>query len=147
MPSSSYLRLSASLTRSPAALCCALCALACGTAQHTEVPPVAETNADAGTSVSSAVNVCPFFRDSRLLPQRVPSGQSASIVVHATDPDAPDSLLSFRWDATSGTFSPDDEPVTNYRCSKVGAEQLNVTVTDQQGCSAGLTLGVECLAK
>ena len=123
----------------------ALCVLACGSGEHTQVPP--SVDADAGTSISSGVNVCPYFEDSLVLPQRIAPRESAFIAVRATDPDAADSQLVFRWSATSGTFSAGDKPVTNYSCLKLGAEQLTVTVTDRQGCSSDLTIGVQCIAK
>jgi hypothetical protein len=141
----SSFRRSARLERGAAAVASVLCVLACGSGEHTQVPP--SVDADAGTSISSAVNVCPYFEDSLILPQRIPPRESALVAVRATDPDAADSLLAFRWSATSGTFSVSDKPVTNYSCLKLGAAQLTVTVTDRQGCSSDLTIGVQCVAK
>jgi hypothetical protein len=122
----------------------ALCAVACGGGEHTDVPP--SDNADADASVSSGVNVCPHFLDSLALPQRISSGQSAAIGVHATDPDGADSGLVYHWSATSGRFSPNDKAVTFFTCSKAGTTLLTVTATDPPGCAASLTLTVECVS-
>jgi hypothetical protein len=122
----------------------ALGAVACGSGEHTDVPPLDDVDVDA--SVASGVNVCPHFLDSLALPQKIPSGASAVIVVHATDPDGTDSQLVFRWSATSGRFSTNDEAVTTFTCSKSGTVELSVMATDPPGCSVSLTLTVECVS-
>jgi len=120
------------------------CVLACGTADHVTVPPASD--GDAGTSVASAVNLCPRFDGSLVLPQHILPTQSAMLAVMASDPDGADSQLVFAWSAPSGVFSERDKPVTNYKCSKLGQEQLTITAADHQGCSSTLTIGVVCIA-
>ena len=120
----------------------ALCVLGCGVADRVDAgDPGAETR------VASGVNVCPHFEGALILPQRIAPDETAFIAVRATDPDAADSLLIFAWSAMSGTFTFSDEPVTNYSCSKLGAEQLTVTAKDRPGCSSDLTISVECVAR
>ncbi len=80
------------------------------------------------------------------MPQRLAAGQSATIVVRATDPDAPDSQLVFAWSAASGSFSSSDKPTTSYRCAELGTQRLICTATDRVGCVSSLKLDVECAA-
>ena len=122
----------------------ALCAVACGSGEHTDVPPSDEV--DVNASVTSGVNVCPRFLDSLALPQKISAGASAVIGVHATDPDGIDSQLVFHWSASSGRFSTNDKAVTTFTCSKAGIVQLTVTATDPPGCSVALTLTVDCVS-
>lgn len=141
------------IRRARKALCAvagALCAFACGSAEHNMVPPVSEADggADAGTEtqVASAVNLCPHVDGSYITPQKIGPKVAAVVAVSASDPDATTPDLNFSWRATSGTFSASDKAVTSYVCSKLGPEQLTVTVTDQPGCSVELTINVECVA-
>ena len=128
----------------------ALGAFACGTADHNAIPPVPADDAGAGgeqeTHVASAVNVCPHIDNSFITPQQIPLNVSAVVAVTASDPDSALPDLTYAWHATSGTFSASDKPVTDYNCSKIGAQQLTVTVTDQPGCSTELTINVACVA-
>ena len=125
--------------------CGGLCVTACGSAEHVEVPRVADSIADA--SVSSGVNVCPSIQSSLVLPQQIAPSENALVAVRAVDPDGAESQLVFRWTASSGTFSESNKSVTNYACSQLGTAQLTVTVTDGPGCTATLTLTVDCVGK
>lgn len=123
-----------------------LCALACGSGEQAPAPePEPAASADP-TEVQSGVNVCPRFDGSLVMPQRIAPNEPSVITVSATDPDAPDSLLVFSWSAPSGTFSSNDKPVTIYRCTRVGAEQLTVVARDRRGCTTELKIDVECVA-
>lgn len=124
-------------------LIAALGAMACGTGTHSTI--VDQTEADGGTQVASVINVCPYFADSLVQPQRIHAHERARVSVRAVDPDTSDHLV-FAWRASSGAFTPNDEPVTSYQCSALGAEQLELTATDQHGCSSTMTLAVECIA-
>ncbi len=128
----------------------ALCALSCGTAEHSVIPPAtdADGGADAGseTQVASAVNLCPRVDSSFITPQKIAPQVNALVSVSASDPDSPIPDLTFTWHATSGVFSASDKAVTNYECSKIGTQQLTVTVTDRPGCSVEFTINVECVA-
>src|SRR6478609_5733850 len=117
--------------------------LACGSGE--QLP--ARESADAGdeqAQVNSGVNVCPVFDGSLVMPQRIGPGQSSSIVVRATDPDAPDSQLVFAWSALSGSFSVSDKRATSYRCGEPGKQRLAFTATDRAGCVSTLNVDVEC---
>jgi len=118
--------------------------LSCGTADHLQIPP--EDAGESAADVKSAVNVCPVFGGSLVMPQRIPPDASSSIVVRVTDPDAPDSQLVFSWSAPSGSFSESDNPMTNYRCGQVGPVELMVTATDRVGCVSNLRIDVDCVA-
>jgi hypothetical protein len=135
--------------RARAALAAALCALACGSGEHTTIPVTGEdAGADAsGTQVASVVNLCPRFDGSLVTPQRITPGESALVAVTVTDPDGPSSELVFSWTATSGVFSASDKPVTSYTCSKLGTQQLSVVVKDRPGCTSQLSINVECVSK
>ncbi len=125
--------------------CAGLWLLACGGADHVSVPE--PPDADAGpTKVNSDVNVCPVFGGSLVMPQRIGPSEAALIIVRASDPDSADSSLIYAWSAASGTFSANDRPVTNYRCSEPGTESLTVTAKDAHGCISSLTIDVECVA-
>ena len=145
MRNRSSLRRKAKHARSLGASVAALCVLGCGAADRVDVPDAGDPNTE--TRVASGINVCPHFEGALILPQRIAPDESAFIAVRATDPDAADSLLIFAWSAMSGTFSSSDEPVTNYSCSKLGAEQLTVTAKDRLGCGSDLTISVECIAR
>lgn len=123
----------------------ALSLLGCGSADHVLVPPPEEPDASQA-DVSSGVNVCPVFGGSLIMPQRIRPGESASITVRVTDPDAPDAQLVFDWTASSGTFSASDKSVTTYRCDKVGTAELTVTAKDRAGCVSQQRISVECVA-
>jgi hypothetical protein len=64
--------------RARAALAAALCALACGSGEHTTIPVTGEdAGADAsGTQVASVVNLCPRFDGSLVTPQRITPGET-----------------------------------------------------------------------
>ena len=128
----------------------ALCTFSCGTAEHNLVPPVSEADggADAGaeTHVASDVNVCPHVDGAFITPQKIAPNVSAVVSVSASDPDSTVPDLTFAWSATSGVFSASDKPVTNYECSKIGAQQLTVTITDRPGCRIKFMINVECVA-
>lgn len=121
-----------------------LCALACGSADHTQIPPP-DDDAGREAQVGSGVNVCPHFDGSVVLPQRIGRDESAYVAAMATDPDAANAQLVFSWTAASGVFTVQDKPMTSYRCSRVGPEDLLVTAKDRQGCSSHLTIPVECI--
>ena len=131
------------------ALAGALCALGCGSAEHNAIPPVpeADAGADSGaeTHVASAVNLCPHVDGSFITPQKIAPKVRAVVAVTASDPDSTASDLTFAWRATSGVFSASNKPVTDYECSKIGTQQLTVTVTDQPGCGVEFTINVECV--
>lgn len=134
----------AQLARSILAIATSLGVLACGAADHAPEPEPA-ASADP-TEVQSGVNVCPRFDGSIVMPKRIAPDEASVITVSATDPDAPDSLLVFSWSAPSGSFSSSDKPVTIYRCTRVGVEQLTVVARDRRGCTAELKIDVECVA-
>jgi hypothetical protein len=134
------------LARSMLAFAIGLCALACSSGEHpSEREPEPAASADP-TEVQSGVNVCPRFDGSLVMPQRIAPNEAAVITVSATDPDAPDSLLTFAWSAPSGSFTASDKPVTIYRCTRVGAEQLSVVARDRRGCTTELKIDVECVS-
>lgn len=126
----------------------ALCALsvalaACGSADH-PLPDTPDASPEQA-EVSSGVNVCPSFQGSLVMPGHVQVGDAAYIVVRASDPDAPDSSLTFAWSAAKGRFSSPDKAQTSYRCETPGVARLTVTATDRQGCESQLTLSVDCV--
>lgn len=120
--------------------------LACGGAEHNRVPEPIEAGAEPA-KVSSEINICPRFEGSLVMPKRIGPDESSVIAVSATDPDAPDSLLIFDWNAPSGSFSENGKSVTSYRCAEIGSQRLTVTAEDRWGCVGTLTIDVECLAK
>ena len=138
-------RFSLTLRSTGLALCACLCALACGSGDHTTVPEL-DAGADAEAEIHSGVNVCPRFDGTLVMPQRIAPEESSLITVSASDPDAPDSQLTFSWSAPSGRFSASDESVTSYRCDRVGVEQLTVSARDRRGCASELKIDVECIA-
>src|SRR4051812_4402491 len=121
------------------AMLAALCALACGSAEHVQVPPMSEADggADAGTEtqVASAVNLCPHVDGSYVTPQTIAPHVSALVAVSASDPDSAVPDLSYAWHATSGAFRASDKAMTNYECSEIGTQLLTVVVTDHPGCN------------
>ena len=123
----------------------ALWLFGCGSADHVLVPSQQEPDASRA-DVSSAVNVCPVFGGSLVMPQRIRPNESSSITVRVTDPDAPSAQLVFQWSAPSGSFSASDESVTTYRCGELGSIVLTMTARDRVGCVSQQRIDVECVA-
>jgi hypothetical protein len=119
--------------------------LGCGSADHS-VAPEPEGAGAATADVNSSVNVCPLFTGSLVMPQRIAPGEASTIIVRATDLDAPDSELVFAWSAASGAFDPRDKPMTSYRCDALGTEQLTLSAKDSRGCVSDMKIEVECVA-
>jgi hypothetical protein len=117
----------------------------CGSGEHAIIPEPVEASADPA-EVSSGVNVCPVFAGSLVVPQRITLGETSVLAVRVTDPDAPDSQLIFAWSAASGSFSASDKPMTTYRCTELGSQELTLTVKDKPGCVSKLVIDVECVS-
>ena len=123
-------------------ICAAACAFGCGSPQQVDT-----TQADPQTFVEiiPAINVCPVFDRSLIIPVDISPSVAAEVVVKATDPDGNDATLSYSWAASSGSFSKPDRPTTTYRCAELGPQVLNVTAEDVRGCRSQLALAVKCI--
>ena len=111
--------------------------------------PDASDSVGANTliQITPVANACPAFVQSLVIPQSIKPGAVADVIVIASDPDGPESGVSFDWSASSGTFSSSDRPATRYRCLALGAQQLRVGAVDELGCRSELTLPVTCLGE
>jgi len=119
--------------------------LGCGAAEQTDSGPGAPPESSGLTDFDPAVNVCPHFEGSLILPQTVLEGEYAFIAVRATDPDADDLSLTYRWSAPSGEFSSPLEPTTEYRCAVGGVQPLTVVASDLRSCDVELQLDITCI--
>ena len=118
----------------------------CGSADQTRAARDEEATPEL-VDFSPAINVCPRFEGSLILPQSIPHAGAAFIAVRAVDPDADDLTLTFAWSATSGDFSAPERPVTEYRCADDGDQALTIVTRDASNCDRALHLDVTCLSE
>lgn len=115
--------------------------LGCGDAQG--VATQARRDAGGGVRVDLDFNVCPKFDFSMVRPHELGPRDEAAVVVNAED--AEESRITYRWRASSGSFSKRTEPSTTYSCGDLGRQTLTATATDDEGCSTERVLEVVCL--
>jgi len=121
------------------------CALAlftaCGSSDGTRAVREAEPDAQP---VETRANVCPSFEFTMILPRTIRIGETASAVAFATDPDSEDAKLGYRWSATSGKFDKPNASFSQYTCADSGAQVINVTTSDPDGCENYLDFAITC---
>ena len=80
--------------------------------------------------VNGAVNVCPTLDGIAATPAEIVVGGSVALSAQAHDADAAPAALSYRWSASSGTFS--DATIQNpvFSCTKAGTSTVSLTVSD-----------------
>ena len=118
--------------------------LGCGSADQTRAVPPPD---DSLLNVTENVNLCPHFEGSLILPQTIPPGVLAIVVVRAVDPDGNDAALTYDWSLTAGAFSETLGPSTKYSCTDLGPQVLTVVTKDAHDCHVSLDIGVSCLDK
>jgi hypothetical protein len=103
----------------------------------------------AGSVVVTATVVagdnCPVIKSWEVSPLRTSSGQPIDVSVTASDADSAD-VLSYRWTATSGSFTDPTAATTQYHCS-FGRVDLSVIVSDGHSpkpCQAATSFSVYC---
>lgn len=112
----------------------------------TDGPPDTSTDgaADAEAGAPVSINVtgdhCPTVGAAASPPSAV-VGQSLSISAQGVDEDG--DSLSYRWTASSGTFSSPDSSMGRYTCEQAGEQILTIAVSDGR-CSADSVLPVTC---
>lgn len=116
---------------------------ACGSGASTPIEPASE--GPQVVNFDSRVNVCPLFLGSAVNPPQIAPEQTAELLVLAQDPDGDDAKLTFEWSATSGAFSARKRSLTEYRCGKLGVNQLHVSARDTGGCTTSIDIAVTCL--
>lgn len=132
------------------ALACAAAAVlwlqvGCSAADQTRTardePPEQEV-----VDVNTNVNLCPRFDGSLIVPQTIQPGQTAVVVVNASDPDGDSATLTYEWSATSGSIVESEGPGAKYSCGDAGPQILTVTTKDARGCHAKLEIHLSCLS-
>lgn len=123
----------------------AIC-FACSASDQTRAKPEEEPEHEI-LNVAQDFNVCPHFEGSIVLPQTIPPGQQAVIVVRAVDPDGDDRALSYAWSATSGELSETTAGSTKYLCDETGPQIVSIVTTDARNCHVQLDIAVNCLER
>jgi hypothetical protein len=113
---------------------------ACGSADSTRA--VREEPQEA--RVHSAINSCPTFQFSLILPETIHEGEVASVVALASDHGSGGSSIRYQWSATSGRFDTPNDSSSQYTCTDAGPQVLSVTASDQDGCEKRQDFSVVC---
>jgi len=123
----------------------ATCALAllsgCGAADGTKT---AREQAPDDVKIDTGINACPSFIYTMVLPEAIRSGEVATVMAFATDPDWDDNKLKYVWSATSGGFDSPNDSLSQYTCADSGPQVLSVTTSDPEGCENNLDFHVVC---
>ena len=95
--------------------------------------------------INGTLNVCPRIEGVDASPAEVIFGHSISLAATASDLDKAPSPLSFRWTATSGTFSDAGTTGTTWTCNKVGRATLTLAASDgDSACASSRSVDVVC---
>jgi hypothetical protein len=113
----------------------------CGAADSVKALPP-EPPPQAG--IQTKINACPSFAFSMILPKRIRTGEVATALAFAVDPDSDDVTLRYAWSATSGDFAAPGDSLTEYTCRESGPQVLRVTTSDPDGCESNVDLDVTC---
>jgi hypothetical protein len=99
---------------------------------------------DGGVAVKGGFNNCPTA-SVQVAPQMVRVGQTLMVVGQGSDIDPKDTVLQYKWTATSGYFGDDGEQQTTFTCLVAGPVTITLTVTDGS-CNTTATAPVFCVA-
>jgi phospholipase C len=98
-----------------------------------------------GVGINGSTNVCPSIQSVSASPNEVLTGGSVAVAASASDPDG--DTITYKWSATSGTFSNATAASTTYTCTAPGVATLTVTASDGDntpGCPDSQTVQVTC---
>jgi len=118
---------------------------ACGSADSTSAARE-ERQKPQEARIASAINSCPTFQFSLILPEVIHEGEIANVVAFASDPGSGESSIRYEWSATSGEFDTPHDPSSQYTCSDSGPQVLSVTASDREGCEMRQDFSILCAA-
>lgn len=108
-----------------------------------------ETVHTGSVLLNGSLNICPVLDGIAVNPTQVFVGGSLALDATAHDSDQEPASLSYRWTATSGTFSDASARNPNFSCAAVGSATLTLVVSDGDptvACADTGSVTVDCLA-
>ena len=97
--------------------------------------------------VNGNINVCPSIQGVSASPSTVLAGSTVALSGSAVDPDNGPSPLTYKWTATSGTFSSATAQNPTFTCTAAGQATITLTVSDgdpSAACAATQSVTVTC---
>ncbi|HWZ92938.1 MAG TPA: hypothetical protein VNW92_28930 [Polyangiaceae bacterium] len=98
-------------------------------------------------SVNGVLNICPVIDALSANPSEVNVGSSIALSGSAHDSDNGPSPVTYKWSATSGTFSDASAQNPTFTCTAVGVSTITLVASDGDtaaGCADTLTATVTC---
>ncbi|HSY23812.1 MAG TPA: PKD domain-containing protein, partial [Polyangiaceae bacterium] len=89
-----------------------------------------EVQTTGSVLVNGVLNVCPTIQGVSASPSTVLAGSNVSLSASAVDPDNGPSPLTYKWTATSGTFSSATAQNPTFTCTAAGQATITLTVSD-----------------
>ena len=97
-----------------------------------------------GIDVTFQDNVCPIINQINVIPQTIAVGQTATVSVNASDPEA--GALTYLWTSLAGDFADAALASTTYQCTQALPHNVGVTVSDGDTfCDQTRFVTVDCV--
>jgi phospholipase C len=106
-----------------------------------------EVQTTGSVLVNGVLNVCPTIQGVSASPSTVLAGSNVSLSASAVDPDNGPSPLTYKWTATSGTFSSATAQNPTFTCTAAGQATITLTVSDgdpSATCAPSQSVTVTC---
>jgi len=97
--------------------------------------------------ISATLNVCPSIDDLTIAPSETTVGLAIPLTAIVTDPDGPNSSVTYSWTTTGGSLSGADTANALLTCDQSGTFEVTLTVSDgESACDQTESQLVSCQA-